>query len=168
MLDKYVPNTHLAKLKLIQQNSKNQPDLYLPLKLSIFTQFYPPDYAATGQLIEDLAIQLSRLGIQVQVFTGQPGYAFQKASAPCFEYSEKILIRRSRTSRLWNSRIRGKAVNGCLFWLRSGLHLLKAASRGDVLLLTTAPPFLPILGYLAKLLFGTPYICLLYWDLNKN
>ncbi len=162
MLDKYVPNTNLAKLKLIQQNSKNKPELHLPLKLSIFTQFYPPDYAATGQLIEDLAIQLSRLGIQVQVFTGQPGYAFQKASAPCFEYSEKILIRRSRTSRLWSSRIRGKAINGCLFWLRSGLHLLKAASRGDVLLLTTAPPFLPILGYLAKLFFGVPYICLLY------
>jgi glycosyltransferase involved in cell wall biosynthesis len=40
--------------------------------------------------------------------------------------------------------------------------LLKTSSRGDVLLLTTAPPFLPILGYFANKLFGIPYVCLLY------
>lgn len=48
------------------------------IKLSIITQFFPPDYAATGQLIEELAMQLGQLGLPVQVFTGQPGYAFQK------------------------------------------------------------------------------------------
>jgi hypothetical protein len=53
-----------------------------PIKLSIITQFYPPDYAATGQLIEELAVQLGKLGLAVQVFTGQPGYAFQNKSAP--------------------------------------------------------------------------------------
>jgi glycosyltransferase involved in cell wall biosynthesis len=46
--------------------------------------------------------------------------------------------------------------------VRAGLHLLKTRSRGDVLLLTTAPPFLPILGYLANKIFGLPYVCLLY------
>lgn len=132
------------------------------VKLSIITQFYPPDYAATGQLIEELAKQLGHLGVSVQVFTGQPGYAFQKKSAPNIERSEQIQVRRSRTAQLWPWRIRGKAINGLLFCLRSGLHLLKTASRGDILLLTTAPPFLPLLGYLANLCFGIPYVCLLY------
>jgi glycosyltransferase involved in cell wall biosynthesis len=40
--------------------------------------------------------------------------------------------------------------------------LLKTACRRDVLLITTAPPYLPILGYLANLCFGLPYVCLLY------
>jgi len=78
------------------------------------------------------------------------------------ERSDQILIRRSRTSRLCPTRIRGKAINGFLFCLRSGLHLLKSSGRGDILLVTSAPPFLPILGYLAKLFFGLPYVCLVY------
>lgn len=133
-----------------------------PIKLSIITQFFPPDYAATGQLIEDLAVRLGQLGLPVQIFTGQPGYAFQNNSAPAIEQLEQVAIRRSRATRIWSGRIRGKAINGFLFCLRSALHLLKTSSRGDILLLTTAPPFLPILGYLAKKCFGLPYVCLIY------
>ncbi len=132
------------------------------IRLSIITQFYPPDYAATGQLIEELANQLKNQGVQIHVFTGQPGYAFQKKSAPSIERKDQLLIRRSRTARLWPKRIRGKAINGLLFCLRSAFHLLKSCWRGDVLLLTTAPPFLPLLGYLAHLIFKLPYVCLLY------
>ena len=132
------------------------------IRLSTITQFYPPDYAATGQLIEELVVQLGQLGLSVQVFTGQPGYAFHNESAPKIEHLEGVTIRRSRSTRLWSKRIRGKALNGVLFCLRSGLHLLRNRSRGDVLLLTTAPPFLPILGYFAHKLFGIPYVCLLY------
>jgi glycosyltransferase involved in cell wall biosynthesis len=143
-------------------NNRHRVAQHRMVKLSIFTQFYPPDYAATGQLIEELSLQLRHFGVSVQVFTGQPGYAFQKKSAPHIEHTDQIQVRRSRTAQLWPWRIRGKAINGLLFCLRSGLHLLKTASRGDILLLTTAPPFLPILGYLANLCFGIPYICLLY------
>ena len=162
MLEIHPSKPHLKKLKLVAQTNESQPKLDKLFKLSIFTQFYPPDYAATGQLIEELAIHLQRIDIDIQVFTGQPGYAFRKAEAPARECSNEILIQRSRSSRLYPARIRGKAINGLLFFLRSALHLLKSSSRGDVLLVTTAPPFLPILGYLAKLLFGIPYICLLY------
>jgi glycosyltransferase involved in cell wall biosynthesis len=132
------------------------------IRLSIITQFYPPDYAATGQLIEELAVQLGRIGLSVQVFTGQPGYAFHNESAPRNEQLGLVAIRRSNATRLWSKRIRGKALNGVLFCLRSALHLLRNRSRGDVLLLTTAPPFLPLLGYFAHKLFGIPYVCLLY------
>ena len=116
------------------------------IKLSIITQFFPPDYAATGQLIEELALQLGRQGLPVDIFTGQPGYAYNKESAPAIEHLEQVKIKRSRMTRIWSKRIRGKALNGLLFCLRSGVHLLRTRSRGDVLLLTTAPPFLPLLG----------------------
>ncbi len=140
----------------------NAPEPQRPVRLCIITQFYPPDYAATGQLIEELVTHLASQDLHVQIFTGQPGYAFQKNSAPVIERSEQVLIRRSRTSRLWPQRIRGKALNGLLFCIRSGLHLLRISFNKDILLLTTAPPYLPILGYLASLVFGLPYVCLLY------
>jgi hypothetical protein len=117
-------------------------------QVKICTQFYPPDYAATGQLIEELAIHLECLGIPVHVFTGQPGYAFQTASAPLRERHGNLFIQRSRSSRIWRSRIRGKGLSGILFFLRTLLHLFKTARQGKVLLLTTAPPFLPIAGYI--------------------
>ncbi len=145
-----------------RQGQANTPDSEVSIRLSIITQFYPPDYAATGQLIQELATQLGQQGMDIHIFTGQPGYAFQTAAAPAKELSEKIFIRRSRASRIWPQRIRGRALNGLLFCLRSGLHLLKACWRGDILLLTTEPPYLPVLGFLANICFGLPYVCLLY------
>jgi glycosyltransferase involved in cell wall biosynthesis len=157
-----IPKSSKKTVSFLERKSDSQATQPPLKKLSIITQFYPPDYAATGQLIEELVTQLADLGMQIHVFTGQPGYAFQEASAPCIEDSENISIRRSRTSRMWSRRIRGRALNGLLFCLRAGLHLLKSASRGEVLLLTTEPPYLLILGYLAHFFFGTSYVCLLY------
>ncbi|MGK7876181.1 MAG: glycosyltransferase family 4 protein [Xenococcaceae cyanobacterium] len=164
-------NTWLSNTWAFLSNSTNQTKSTDPrligtkkktFKLSIATEFYPPDYAATGQLIEELAIQLGKQGMQIHIFTGQPGYAFNGTKAPALEDVNPLLIRRSKISRIWPQRIRGKAISGILFCLRSALHLFKHYSRGDVLLLTTAPPFLGIIGYLAKLCFGMPYVCLLY------
>ncbi|MDZ8055097.1 MAG: glycosyltransferase family 4 protein [Aulosira sp. ZfuVER01] len=132
------------------------------LKLSVITQFFPPDYAATGQLIEELVRHLGQQGIDVEVFTSQPGYAFQSATAPSVEHLDRVRIQRSRTAQLWPGRIRGKAINGVLYTLRAALYLMRGWRRSNLLLLTTAPPFLPIIGYLAHTFFRLPYVCILY------
>jgi glycosyltransferase involved in cell wall biosynthesis len=152
----------LDKLDRLRRPNPKKLELHRPIQLTICTEFYPPDYAATGQLIEELALQLEQLGAPIRIFTGQPGYAFQKSSAPSVECTGMLRIQRSGTSRLWHSRIRGKGINGLLFFLRVAIHLLNPKRRGDLVLLTTAPPFLPILGYLANLFLGLPYICLIY------
>jgi len=133
-----------------------------PISLCVLTQFFPPDYAATGQLIDELTQHLNQRGVNVEVFSGQPGYAFRSSSAPGLEWRNLVKVRRSRTAQLWPQRIRGKAVNGLLFFIRAGLHLLKAHRKYDTLLLTTAPPFLPLLGFFAHLFFKLPYVCLIY------
>lgn len=132
------------------------------IKLCVINQFFPPDYAPTGQLIEELVKQLGQQGVNIEVFTSQPGYAFQSQSAPGIEWVDRIRIQRSRTAQLWSGRIRGKAVNGVLYTLRALLHLFRAWRRNNILLVTTAPPFLPVIGYLAYLLFRLPYICIVY------
>lgn len=157
-----IPNSKPIDQLFSNTGKKSNSQATKHSKVSVITQYYPPDYAATGQLIEELVTQLARLGMHIHVFTGQPGYAFQEAAAPAVESSGRISIQRSRTSQIWPRRIRGRALNGLLFCIRAGLHLLKSASRGEILLLTTEPPYLLILGYLAHLCFGTPYVCLLY------
>lgn len=130
--------------------------------LLIITQFYPPDYAATGQLIEELAIHIGENNAQVKIFTGQPGYAFQKKQALALEIKGNVHVQRSRTTKFWSQRIRGKTLNGLVFTFRAALYLLRNARQNNVILLTTAPPFLSILGYLVNLLFGIDYVCLVY------
>ncbi len=132
------------------------------ITLSVITEFFPPDYAATGQLIEELITQLEKQGINVRVFTGQPSYAYSTDHAPALEQLGNICVQRSRSTQVWSNRIRGKAISGILFTLRAFLHLIGNARRSDVFLLTSAPPFLSIAGYFAHLLLKIPYICLIY------
>lgn len=131
-------------------------------QLSILTQFFPPDYAPTGQLMAELAQSLSRQGVTVQVFAGQPGYAYDRPLAPQEEVINGVTVRRTRTVRLWPQRIRGRAVGGLLYCLRSLIKLLPQARRGDLVLVTTEPPYLPVLAYLMHCLFKQPYLCVVY------
>lgn len=132
------------------------------MNISIITEFFPPDYAATGQLIEELVKELENQGVAIRVFTGQPGYAFTTSEAPASEQIGNILVRRSRSTQIWSGRIRGKAVGGVLFTLRAFLHILRNCRKSDVFLLTSAPPFLPVAGYFSHLLWRFPYVCLIY------
>ncbi len=132
------------------------------LKLLVLTQFFPPDFAATGQLIEELVGQLGQQNVEASVFTGQPGYAFVKGRAPALEQKGNISVKRSRISQLFAGRIRGKAINGLLYTLRAIAHLARNANQYQVLLVTTAPPFLSVIAYLANVFFKLPYVCLLY------
>ncbi len=143
-------------MKLMRSNSG------VPLQLSILTQFFPPDYAPTGQLIADLAQRLSHQGVRVQVFSGQPGYAYDRSSAPSQEIVNGVTVRRTRTVHLWPRRIRGRAVGGMLYCLRSLIKLIPSARRGDLVLVTTEPPYLPVLAYLLYCLFNQPYLCVVY------
>lgn|GEM_PF-104165 len=144
------------------ERSSAKSDRSPRIHLTVITQFFPPDFAATGQLIEELVHQLDPHNIDVNVFTGQPGYAFQTPAAAAVETEGNVTVRRSNIARLWPRRIRGKAINGVLFCIRAGLNLLRACRHSDVLMVTTAPPFLQILGLLAHWVFGIPYVCLVY------
>jgi glycosyltransferase involved in cell wall biosynthesis len=175
--------------------------------ISIINQFFPPDYAATGQLIEELAHNLKGYGYQIRVFTSQPSYAFDRDDSPRVEVFPSVFtsqpsrndslrtkphqlrnkpfplhssarerenlrfpaaaygslsIRRSQSARFWPERIRGKAVAGAIFFVRTALHLLRHANSREIVLLTTAPPFLPLLGYLLSRIRKIRYVCLLY------
>jgi glycosyltransferase involved in cell wall biosynthesis len=129
--------------------------------LTLLIQFFPPDYAPTGQLIDELTRALDVHDMNIEVFTAQPSYAYQSSSSPRRDVHGKVLVRRSRATQFWPQRIRGKAVAGILFFMRSVLHLIKTPKSNNLILLTTAPAFLPMLAYFAHFL-KLPYVLLIY------
>jgi glycosyltransferase involved in cell wall biosynthesis len=138
------------------------PKMIDSVQVTIINQFFPPDYAATGQLIAELAHQLKGSFRLVEVFSSQPSYAFKQQDLPRWEHQEAISIRRSKSVNVSYGRIRGKALSGVLFFLRAIIHLLRASSRRQVVLLTTAPPFLPLAGLFVSCFCKISYVCLLY------
>lgn len=132
------------------------------IKLTIINQFYPPDYAATGQLIAELVHQVKGNFSELEVFSSQPAYAFKRDDLPRWERLQNISIRRSKSATTGYGRIRSKTLSGIVFFLRAFIHLLVKSSRRQLVLLTTAPPFLPILGYFISRFWSISYVCLLY------
>ncbi len=61
----------------------------------------------------------------MQVLTGMPAYAYNRAQAERIEFRPNRCIRRTQASRFWPQRIRGRAINGILFCLRITLRLLR-------------------------------------------
>ena len=137
-------------------------------RVTVVSQFFPPDFAATGQLLDDLTRRLADDGQQIQVLSGMPAYAYNRSDAEPVEFEPNRVVFRTRASRFWPRRIRGRAVNGLLFCLRSSLRLLKYARRGDLIVYTTEPPYLPVVGWLVHqltrtaFLRPTPYALILY------
>ena len=136
-------------------------------RILIFNQFFPPDFAATGQLIEELALGISQNGIKVGVFSGQPGYAFEIDKAPRKEKKGQLKITRTRTTQLIPSGIFAKLFSSLFYFLRAFLHTVRHQRRYDLFIITTAPAFMTWLGYIAHLIWRKKYICLLY-DLYPN
>jgi glycosyltransferase involved in cell wall biosynthesis len=162
----YYPSTEAIHYSLFVKT-------HAQIELKIINQFFPPDYAATGQLIEELAHNLKAYG-RISVFTSQPSYAFVDSDLPPAQSDpdqhdspgansrQSLTIHRSQAARFLQDRIRGKAVIGAIFFVRTALYLIQHVHQRELVLLTTAPPFLPILGYLLSRICKIRYICLLY------
>ncbi len=131
-------------------------------RLTLVSQFFPPDFAATGQLLDDLTVRMASRGLQVQILSGMPAYAYNCSDAKRIEFTPNRCIRRTSVSRFWPKKIRGRAVNGLLYCFRISLRLLRYSRRGDLLLYTTEPPYLPILAWLLHRFTRTPYLLILY------
>ncbi len=130
--------------------------------ISIITQFYPPDYAATGQFIYDLAGALAQAGFAVSVFTGMPGYAFRQTDVKHEEHDNGVLVRRTGSIHLISKRIRNKVFGSVLFIARCVVKCLSKDMRGSHLVLTSAPPFLGLIGWFYHKFWGHTYSCIIY------
>lgn len=146
-----------------QRSLEPSPDPdHRPIRLTIVTQFFPPDFAATGQYMDELATHLGQQGFEVRVFTGQPSYAFEVAEAPAEEQKGPVHITRSNFLRSRSRSMKGRTLSSLAFCLHTAWHLLNRRNRGDIVLFVSEPPYVQVVGFLFSLLFGTAYAALVY------
>ena len=122
------------------------------MKTFIVSQFYPPDYAATGQLLKELVEELSKKGLNLEVFTGFPSYAFNNKKAYKYETINSVKIYRTESLKLNQNNFSGRLLNGIFFSVKSLIFLIKKSNKKDFFILTTEPAFLPVFAYFLKYL----------------
>lgn len=138
------------------QNIKNKKSLYF------ISQYFSPDFAATGQLLNELTQLLSKNNFCIKVFTGMPSYQNIKSKAPRYELNNNVEIQRIETPKIWLRGKKRRAINGLFFCLRSFLKLISISKKEHILIFTSEPPYLSILGLLLKKIKAIPYIIIQY------
>ncbi len=130
----------------------------------IVSQVYPPDPAAVGQHLADVAEELVRRGHRVSVFTSDRAYDDPTVRFARIERTESIRITRLPFSSFG----KGSLVSR----LASGISLLTQAAclatfdvRITDLLLSTTPHLCGALGVALRLLRGIPFH---YWLMDLN
>ncbi|UPV75244.1 glycosyltransferase family 4 protein [Halorussus limi] len=143
---------------------ENTNDKWEGPSVKMVTQFFHPDTSANATILTELAIGLADRGVDIDVLTGQPAYssADRERTEPKFEVYEGVPIRRIIATRFdKNEGTKYRLLNDVSFFLSAFLHLL-FSRRKQTLLLPTAPPFLPILGWWLGTIRGYSYVPVVY------
>ncbi len=132
--------------------------------IALINQYFPPDYAATGQLLDDLTKRIASKEMKFIVFTSQPSYSYDIKEASYREIEKSRLIIRLTSSKIFPRTIKGKTLNSLLFSFKFIIKLIRELLKVDINLFiyTTEPPFMPFFGYFLSLFFNKPYIVILY------
>lgn len=133
-------------------------------RIQLVSQFFHPDTSANSVKLSELATGLADRGVDISVLTAQPMYSSddRERSEPRTECHEGVAVQRVRSTRFdRNERTAYRLLNGLSFFCMAFLSLL-VRRRPRKLLLPTAPPYLPILGYLLGQLRGYSYTVIVY------
>jgi len=134
------------------------------MKLLIFSSVYPPDPAAVGQYIADVAIAASARGHFVRVITANRGYDDPSIRFPSYERLHGVEVIRLRWSSFGKKRYMSRII-GQISYTLQGLVMGLLGFRPDVVLVSTIPPF----GILAALILaGLRASSLIYWVMDIN
>ena len=143
------------------KGNKNKNEKFVK-NLIIVNQYFPPDFASTGQLIEELTNTLNNKNFNVKVLTGMPAYYFNQKFAKPFEKRKNILIIRSKLSRIIPKKLKGKIFNSIFFCLRVLTYLIFLNKKNNLIIYTTEPAYLPVFAWLYFKITKIPYIILVY------
>lgn len=126
----------------------------------ILSQYFFPELISTGQLLTELAEDLTEKGCSVTVIAGQPTY-YERSQVDMEILHAGIRILRTRNTQWDKNRTLGKIANSATFFIGT-LNKMFALSPDAMILVVTNPPFLPLAAYLYTLLRKRKYICLIH------
>ncbi len=136
-----------------QRSTGNHP---ASMRILCVNQFYWPDVAATGQLLQDLCEDLAGRGHAVTVLAGRAGHAGSENLPRQEVYGGVKIIRRgpaganraSTMGRLW----------GYLSFYTSAFSAMLALPKPDVLFVESTPPLILVGAAVASRLRGVPLV----------
>lgn len=121
------------------------------MQFFFLNQYYPPDGAPTGRVLQDLACQLVRDGHSVTVFCSRSLYG----GADSVVHEEKGLdVREVPSFPLGRKHVVQKLLHYASFYLVLFFKLLLARQRPDVIVALTTPPYLGLLASVVAKLRG--------------
>lgn len=130
--------------------------------------FYPDSTGGTGAVLSELARSLSDgwPGLEIDVVTTRRLYRGEAAQLQAVEDWDGIRIRRLSTPEAQGKGMGQRLIANLLFSF-SALGFLLRQRRFDAILISTAPPTLPIAARLLRSLTGTPFVYVVY-DLEPD
>jgi glycosyltransferase involved in cell wall biosynthesis len=115
------------------------------MRILLLNQFFPPDTAATGQLLADVAAELNRRGHEVHVVCSRRSYGGGGEVYPAEEFSCGASVHRLEAAGFGRRFRIGRIVDYLSFYYLAARRVLQLP-RMDVCLCLTTPPFVSLLG----------------------
>jgi len=132
--------------------------------LLIICQVYPPDPAAVGQHVADVAEEMVRRGWSVRVWTSARGYEDPRVRYPAREVRAGVQVRRLPLSSFGKGSIAVRLVAQALFMIQATVRALFTPGASAILV-STSPPFAGFGGCLVAVLRRLP---LVWWVMDIN
>jgi colanic acid biosynthesis glycosyl transferase WcaI len=117
-------------------------------RLVFATELYRPELHGTGHYLTALAEALAT-DRPIAVVTAQPTYTQRGTRAPRSEAIGGVAVHRCRATTFDRSRMVARAANIVTFCASAAWKLARVLHRGDVVVVVTNPPFLPLIALAA-------------------
>lgn len=133
------------------------------MRLLLINQYFPPDHAPTGLMLEAVVEVLADRGHKVTVVCAKGGYAGAAVANQAVGPDEAgagrgaVSVVRIGASSFGRSSFLGKLADYLSFYLAVALVMLRRRPRPDRLVVLTTPPYLSVLARLAGKWAGTDH-----------
>ncbi len=124
------------------------------MRILLLNQFYPPDTAATGQLLADLAEGLVERGHDVHVLCSRRAYGGGKTRYPARSVRGGATIHRVAATGFGRARRIGRAIDYLSFYALASVRAM-TLPKTDVCVALTTPPFIGLIGAMCSRLRRT-------------
>lgn len=127
------------------------------MRFVFINQHYPPDFAATGQLLGDLCESLASEGHDIHVITSRALYDGRSLDLPRHEILNGVCIHRLDSGKAGRRRLRDRLSGYMGFHVRAHRAALRLP-RADVIVTLTTPPLISLAGAIARLFRGSRFV----------
>lgn len=124
-------------------------------------QYFYPEYVTSATLAYQLAVDLAKSNMDVDILCGYPVEYYHGVSVPYEEVVDGLDIYRVRSISTQRHSFLGRMINTLSFTLSAFKRLLSIRQYKLIIVFTT-PPTLPFVPALANMFFGTKYILINY------